>query len=129
MELWVLECFKEKLTIIVFSTSKQVFGQWRKRCCTSLKYSISTSQMIRVVETRLKKLLKKAEIVKIITPHSFRHIPTSLLIETGVSIKEIQQRLGHTDINKTMNIYAHITANMEEKSSQQFNKLMKDLLL
>jgi integrase len=73
--------------------------------------------------------LKKAEIEKNITPHSFRHTHTSLLIEAGVGIKEIQQRLGHTDINTTMNIYAHMTSNMEEKASQQFSKLMKDLLL
>ncbi|MFD4819380.1 tyrosine-type recombinase/integrase [Peribacillus butanolivorans] len=87
-------------------------------------------QLRKVIETRLKRLLKKAEIEKNITPHSFRHTHTSLLIEAGVGIKEIQQRLGHTDINTTMNIYAHMTANnMEEKASQQFSKLMKDLLL
>ncbi|MBK5458791.1 tyrosine-type recombinase/integrase [Peribacillus sp. TH27] len=44
---------------------------------------------------------------KNITPHSFRHTHTSLLIEAGVGIKEIQQRLGHTDINTTMNICSH----------------------
>jgi integrase len=48
--------------------------------------------------------------------------------EAGVGVKEIQQRLGHTDINTTMNIYAHMTANMEEKAFHQFSKLMKDLL-
>jgi integrase len=85
-------------------------------------------QLRKVVETRLKRLLKKAGITKNITPHKFRHTHTSLLIEAGVGIKEIQQRLGHTDINTTMNIYAHMTANMEEKASQQFSKLMKDLL-
>ncbi len=86
-------------------------------------------QLRKVFETRLKRLLKKAGIEKNITPHSFRHTHTSLLIEAGVGIKEIQQRLGHSDINTTMNIYAHMTANMEEKASQQFSKLMKDLLL
>jgi integrase len=85
-------------------------------------------QLRKVIETRLKRLLKKAEIIKNITPHSFRHTHTSLLIEAGVGVKEIQQRLGHTDINTTMNIYAHMTANMEEKASQPFSKLMKDLL-
>ncbi|MRX56716.1 tyrosine-type recombinase/integrase [Bacillus idriensis] len=85
-------------------------------------------QLRKVFEVRLKRLLKKAGITKNITPHSFRHTHTSLLIEAGVGIKEIQQRLGHTDINTTMNIYAHMTADMEEKASQQFSKLMKDLL-
>ena len=86
-------------------------------------------QLRKVFETRLKRLLKKADIQKNITPHSFRHTHTSLLIEAGAGIKEIQQRLGHSDINTTMNIYAHMTANMEEKASQQFSELMKDLLL
>lgn len=85
-------------------------------------------QLRKVFEVRLQRLLKKAGIEKNITPHSFRHTHTSLLIEAGVGIKEIQQRLGHSDINTTMNIYAHMTANMEEKASQQFSKLMKDLL-
>ncbi|WP_285769124.1 site-specific integrase [Peribacillus sp. SI8-4] len=85
-------------------------------------------QLRKVVETRLKRILKKVDIDKNITPHSFRHTHTSLLIEAGVGVKEIQQRLGHTDINTTMNIYAHMTANMEEKASHQFSKLMKDLL-
>ncbi|MEY2195323.1 tyrosine-type recombinase/integrase [Neobacillus sp. BF23-41] len=85
-------------------------------------------QLRKVVETRLKRLLKLARIEKKITPHSFRHTHTSLLLEAGVGIKEVQQRLGHTDINTTMNIYAHMTANMEEKASQKFDKLMEDLL-
>ncbi|MBR8644164.1 tyrosine-type recombinase/integrase [[Brevibacterium] frigoritolerans] len=54
---------------------------------------------------------------KEITLHSFRHTHTSLLIEPGVGLKEIQQRLGHTDIQTTMNIYTHMTDNMEEKAS------------
>ncbi len=85
-------------------------------------------QLRKVIETRLKRLLRKAGIEKNITPHSFRHTHTSLLIEASVGVKEIQQRLGHTDINTTMNIYAHMTVNMEEKASHQFSKLMKDLL-
>lgn len=86
-------------------------------------------QIVKNVDLRLKRLLKKIGIDKKITPHSFRHTHTSLLIEAGVGIKEIQQRLGHSNIKTTMNIYAHMTANMEEKASQQFSNFMKDLLL
>ena len=46
---------------------------------------------------------------KNISTHSFRHKHCALLIEAGVHIKEIQERLRHKDINTTMNIYAKIT--------------------
>jgi site-specific recombinase XerD len=58
----------------------------------------------KVVETRLKRLLKKAGILKNIKSHTFLHNHTTLLIEAGVRIKEIQQRLGHTDIITTLKL-------------------------
>ncbi|WP_130068203.1 tyrosine-type recombinase/integrase [Bacillus albus] len=85
------------------------------------------AEFVKTIQNRLKRLLKLTKINKKITPHSFRHTHTSLLIEAGVGIKEIQQRLGHTDIETTMNIYAHMTKNMEEKASQKFSELMRSL--
>ncbi|MED1562046.1 site-specific integrase [Alkalihalobacillus alcalophilus] len=82
---------------------------------------------VKVIENRMKRILKLAEIDRHLTPHSLRHTHTSLLIEAGVGIKEIQQRLGHTDIETTMNIYAHMTADMEEKASHKFSELMRSL--
>lgn len=61
-----------------------------------------------VIAVRLQRLMKKSNIEKKITPHSFHHTHTSLLIEANVHIKEIQERLGHSDINTTMDIYAHM---------------------
>jgi integrase len=86
----------------------------------------------KTILNRMNRLLKGSGIEKKLTPHSLRHTHTSLLIEAGVAkdggIKEIQQRLGHGDVNTTMNIYAHMTKNMEEKASRKFSELMKDLL-
>jgi integrase len=50
-----------------------------------------------------------------VTPHSLHHTYTSLLIEAGIGIKEIQQRLGHTT---TMNIYAHMMKDLEKSFSK-----------
>ncbi|WP_031405330.1 site-specific integrase [Geobacillus vulcani] len=80
------------------------------------------------IELRMKRLLRIANIHKRVTPHSLRHTHTSLLIEAGVGIKEIQQRLGHTDIETTMNIYAHLTKDLEERASQKFGELMSGLI-
>ncbi|MYL21655.1 tyrosine-type recombinase/integrase [Halobacillus litoralis] len=85
-------------------------------------------EFLKTVNTHMRRLLKISGIHKELTPHSLRHTHTSLLIEAGVGVKEIQQRLGHGDINTTMNIYAHITENMEEKASQKFSELMRGSL-
>ncbi|CDQ41529.1 site-specific integrase [Virgibacillus salexigens] len=85
-------------------------------------------RVMKMVAIRLQRLMKLMNIDKHITPHGFRHTHTSLLIEAGAGIKEIQERLGHSDINTTMNIYAHMTKNIEEKTSQKFSELTKGLL-
>lgn len=61
---------------------------------------------------------------KHINLHMFRHTHTSLCIEAGMSIFELQKRLGHSDIQTTMNIYAHMTQKAEEISADKFNEFM-----
>ncbi|MBT2569853.1 tyrosine-type recombinase/integrase [Planococcus sp. ISL-110] len=82
---------------------------------------------IKHIAIRMQRLLKRTHIKKNVTPHSFRHTHTSLLIEANVHIKEIQERLGHSDINTTMDIYAHMTKNIKKEASTKFSNLMKDL--
>ncbi|TFJ91533.1 tyrosine-type recombinase/integrase [Lentibacillus salicampi] len=81
---------------------------------------------IKAISIRLQRLLKRTSIKKGITPHSFRHTHTSLLIEAGVHIKEIQERLGHADIQTTMDIYAHMTKNIKKEASTKFSNLMEN---
>ncbi len=55
-----------------------------------------------------------------ITTHGLRHTHCSLLFEAGASIKEVQDRLGHSDVQTTMNIYAHVTKEAKEEAIQKF---------
>ncbi|QOS92048.1 site-specific integrase [Peribacillus sp. JNUCC41] len=90
--------------------------------------NIGHPRVMKQMVLRLQRLMKHMDVDKHITPHSFRHTHTSLLIEAGAGVKEIQERLGHSDINTTMNIYAHMTKNIEEKTSHKFSELTKGLL-
>ncbi|WRU97452.1 site-specific integrase [Priestia filamentosa] len=82
---------------------------------------------VKLAGERMKRILKKTSLEKDITPHCLRHTHTSLLIEAGAGIKEIQEILGHGDVQTTMNIYAHMTKDLKEKTSQKFGELMKGL--
>ena len=59
-----------------------------------------------------------------ITVHGFRHTQASLLIEMGASLKEVQFRLGHEDIQTTMNTYAHVSKLAKEQLADKFNKFI-----
>ena len=55
----------------------------------------------------IKSYLKQAT-VRQVRPHALRHSCASLLYANGVSLKEIQEWLGHSDISTTSNIYTHL---------------------
>jgi len=50
-----------------------------------------------------------AEFITSVITGSDLEMLCSILFSTGASIKDIQARLEHTDIQTTMNIYAHVT--------------------
>lgn len=60
------------------------------------------------------KYAQKAGIQKNITPHVFRHSFATLLMESGVDIKYIQDFLGHSTIATTQ-IYLHISDEQKRK--------------
>ena len=53
-------------------------------------------------------LILKKNGMKKIRFHDLRHSCASLLYANGVSLKEIQEWLGHSDIGTTSNIYTHL---------------------
>lgn len=75
-----------------------------------LVFSNRNNDFIQPVQTQkwLYQILKKFNLPKI-TTHGLRHTHCSLLFEAGASIKEVQERLGHTDVKTTMDIYTHVT--------------------
>lgn len=53
--------------------------------------------------------------------HDLRHSNTTALVESGVDLKTIQQRLGHSDISTTMNIYAHATKKSNREAAAKMD--------
>lgn len=60
------------------------------------------------------KLILRKNNLREITFHELRHTCASLLLKSGVSMKDIQAWLGHSNYNTTANIYAHLESNSKE---------------
>lgn len=61
--------------------------------------------------------------IKEIRLHDFRHSHASLLIECGFSPLAIADRLGHENIQTTLNTYGHLYPNKQEEIADKLNKI------
>ena len=64
--------------------------------------------------------------LKQITPHGLRHTHASLLFSAGVEPKNISDRLGHSTVQITLDLYTHI---MEEQRTDTVDKLLEYMVI
>ena len=55
-----------------------------------------------------------------VTLKGLRHTHATLLLELGEHPKVVQERLGHSTITTTMNIYSHVTPTMQKAAVDRF---------
>ena len=61
--------------------------------------------------------------IKNIRFHDIRHTHATILLYLGVDIKTISERLGHADIQTTLNVYADVLKELDEKSVDKIDSL------
>lgn len=130
---------KSKRTISMDPQTMELLKQWRaQQRIDYMKFGFNTLQPDQLVFSNEKnewfqptrprvwmlRIYKRHPELKQITTHGLRHTHCSLLFEAGASIKEVQDRLGHTDIKTTMNIYAHVTKQRKEETALKFANFM-----
>ena len=56
--------------------------------------------------------------------HMLRHTYTSNLLSGGAKPTDVQELLGHSDVNTTMSIYAHATREAKRTSARLLDKVV-----
>lgn len=54
--------------------------------------------------------------------HTLRHTHATYLLNNGVNIKAIQDRLGHKNLDITLNVYSHVTDEIRKETLDILNK-------
>ncbi|ATP35463.1 tyrosine-type recombinase/integrase [Ligilactobacillus salivarius] len=112
LKAWQLEQRKQLLKLGINSMNKQ-----------QLIFSNTKNKFIIIPTVRLaiKQIAKKAGIYPI-TTHGFRHTHATLLFASGMDIKQVQARLGHSNVQTTLNIYTHAIQDKQDKIGDEFAK-------
>lgn len=55
--------------------------------------------------------------------HSLHHKHATMLLENDANIKDVQERLGHKNIETTLQIYTHSTEKMQDKTATILEQL------
>jgi|LSQX01.2.fsa_nt_gb integrase len=75
------------------------------------------------VTRRFQQLLERAGLPKV-RLHDLRHTHASLLLAQGVHPKIVQERLGHSSITMTLDLYSHMTPGLDEAAAATLNGLL-----
>jgi integrase len=62
--------------------------------------------------------------LKIIRLHDARHTHASLMLKQGVHPKIVQERLGHSSIQVTLDTYSHVVPGLQEAAAESFDRLV-----
>ena len=76
----------------------------------------------RMYAKHLRVLVDKLGLDKSIHLHTLRHTHATTLLDLGVNIKTISERLGHSDVGVTLRIYSHVLPGRDEQAAQLFSQ-------
>jgi integrase len=75
------------------------------------------------VTVEFRELVRRAP-VPVIRLHDLRHTNATLLLSANVPIKVVSERLGHTTIAMTMDVYGHVLPAMDADAAARFDDLL-----
>lgn len=120
-----ISCPKEIMTMLKEHKKKQLENKLKGRLQNpmNLLFFDKNEQAIAqdVLSKKFNRFLKEHEFEHI-RFHDLRHSHVTLLINSKVPIKVISERVGHSNINTTLNIYAHTLKEMDSEASEKISQ-------
>ena len=71
-----------------------------------------------------KDILRNAGLDTKIRIHDLRHTHATWLLEAGINVKVVSERLGHSSCRITLDTYAHCLHTMQSQAVEALNKIL-----
>ena len=75
-----------------------------------------------------KKLLERAGIDTDVRFHDLRHTFTTVMLQNGVDPKTLSTMLGHYSAAFTLDVYSHVTDQMQEQAAETMGRFMAKVI-
>jgi len=112
--------------ITIPPTLVEILTEYKKKSNSDYVCSLEDGTLISPssLNHKFKQILKDNNLPSI-RFHDLRHSHASLLLSQGVQAKVISERLGHSNINITMDLYSHIYEATNIEVANNFDKFLK----
>lgn len=120
----------DKATILMLKQYKnrQQVQSWQLGRSEKVVFSVFTEKYAYAcnLRRRLDKHFKNAGVTNV-SFHGLRHTHATIMLYAGIQPKDLQHRLGHSDISMTLNTYVHATKEGAQKSASIFENAINSL--
>lgn len=112
--------------ILLDAKTIQLLEEWKQKAEGTILFPNTRGEYM-ALSTPIKYMQKAIRLgqLKSITLHGLRHSHCTHLLMAGVLVKDVQRRMGHTDIQTTLNIYAHVSERSQEEALERFENYIE----
>jgi integrase len=76
------------------------------------------------ITRHFKRILRKASLRTSIRLYDLRHTTATLLLQADVNPKVVSERLGHSTITLTLDVYSHVLPTMQKDATEQLERMI-----
>lgn len=76
------------------------------------------------MQKHYKPILKRAKLPETLRLYDLRHSCATLLLSANENPKVVSERLGHSSITLTMDIYSHVLPDMQQGASDKLESIL-----